>query len=183
MRAFATRCWSRDDEEVGLGVADEEQHGPLTLGDVFEAREQPRGRRVELFLGPVLDLGAADVRIGDVEVDPARADPVRGVGDGAGELEVLGVAVDLEVLAGLEVHADLHGEPRVPLDEFVCRHDSRTIVTLRVCIALALFVVPSAPGATGIVAIGDFGVGGQRQRALGTAVRDYESHTIPRTCS
>ena len=123
----------------------------------------------------MLDLGSADVRIGDVEVDPARADPVRDVGDCAGELEVLGVAVDLEVLARLEVHADLNGEPRVPLDQFVCRHDSRTIVTLRVCIALALLVVPSARGATSIVAIGDFGVGGGGSVPFGAAVRDYES--------
>ncbi|MBA3383323.1 MAG: metallophosphoesterase [Actinobacteria bacterium] len=84
-------------------------------------------------------------------------------------------AVDLEVLARLEVHADLHGQPCVPLEQLVCRHDSRTIVALRVCIVLALLVVPSARGATSILAIGDFGVGGERQRVLGTAVRDYES--------
>ena len=118
------------------------------------------------------------MRIGDVEVDPARADPVRRVGDGARELEVLGVAVDLEVLARLEVHADLDRQPRVPLEEFVRRHDSRTIVTLRICIAACTVRRPvRAQETTGILAIGDFGVGGQRQRALGAAVRDYESRT------
>ena len=38
-----------------------------------------------------------------------------------------------------------------------------------------LLVVPSARADTGILAIGDFGVGGERQRALGAAVRAYES--------
>jgi acid phosphatase len=90
---------------------------------------------------------------------------------------VLGVAVDLEVLAGLQIHADLHRKSRVSLHQLVCRHDSRTIVALRLCIVLALLVVPSASGATGIIAIGDFGVGGARQQALGSAVREFESRT------
>ena len=36
-------------------------------------------------------------------------------------------------------------------------------------------LAPSAPAATGVLAVGDFGVGGERQRALGAAVRAYES--------
>jgi tartrate-resistant acid phosphatase type 5 len=55
------------------------------------------------------------------------------------------------------------------------RHDSGTIVTLRICIVVALLIIPSARGDTGILAIGDFGVGGKRQQALGASVRDYES--------
>ena len=125
----------------------------------------------------MLDLGTADVGIGDVEVDPARADAISGVGSSAGKFEVLGVAVDVQILARLEIHADLHGQPCVPLEQLRCRHDSRTIVALRVCIVVALIAVPSAHGTTGILAIGDFGVGGTRQQAVGAAVRDYESRT------
>lgn len=35
-------------------------------------------------------------------------------------------------------------------------------------------MVPSARGATGILAIGDFGIGGKRERDVGAAVRAYE---------
>jgi acid phosphatase len=49
-----------------------------------------------------------------------------------------------------------------------------TIVTLRIALLVALLVVPSARGATSILAIGDFGVGGKRQRDVGAAVRAYE---------
>ena len=49
-----------------------------------------------------------------------------------------------------------------------------TIVALRLSLLLALLVVPSARAATGILALGDFGVGGGRQRAFGSAVRDFE---------
>jgi acid phosphatase len=123
----------------------------------------------------VFDHRAADVRVGDVEVDPARPDAVGRVGYGPCEVEVLGVAVDVQVLAGLEIHADLHRQPRVALEQFVRRHDSRTIVVVRLVIAVALFVVPSAPAATGLIAIGDFGVGGERQQTLGAAVQAYEA--------
>ena len=152
-------------QEVGLGVADQEQDGALPLGEIVEPREQPRRSRLELLLGPVLDHGAADVRVGDVEVDPSRPDAVGRVGHGPRQVEVLGVAVDVEVLARLEIHADLHRQPRVALEELRPSSSFGTIVTLRLVIALALFVVPSAPAATGMLAIGDFGVGGERQRA------------------
>jgi 3',5'-cyclic AMP phosphodiesterase CpdA len=49
-----------------------------------------------------------------------------------------------------------------------------TIVTLRIALLVALLVAPSARGATSILAIGDFGVGGKRQRDVGAAVRAYE---------
>jgi Calcineurin-like phosphoesterase len=49
-----------------------------------------------------------------------------------------------------------------------------TIVTLRIALLAALLVVPSARGGTSILAIGDFGVGGKRQRDIGAAVRAYE---------
>jgi len=49
-----------------------------------------------------------------------------------------------------------------------------TIVTLRIALVIALLVAPSARGATSILAIGDFGVGGTRERAVGAAVRAYE---------
>ncbi len=169
-------------QEVGLGVPDEEQDGTLPLGDVVEPREQPRRSGLELVLGPVLDHGAADVRVGDVEVDPARPDAVGRVGHGPRQLEVLGVAVDVQVLAGLEIHADLHGQPRVALEQFVRRHDSRTIVAVRLVIAVALFVVPSAPAATGLIAIGDFGVGGERQQTLGAAVQRLRGNPSRRSC-
>lgn len=46
---------------------------------------------------------------------------------------------------------------------------------LRICIVAALLVVPPARGATSIIGVGDFGVGGERQRAIGAAVRDHET--------
>ncbi len=56
------------------------------------------------------------MRVGDVEVDPARPDAVGRVDHSACEIEVLGVAVDVEVLAGLEIHTDLHRQLRVALE-------------------------------------------------------------------
>jgi Calcineurin-like phosphoesterase len=49
-----------------------------------------------------------------------------------------------------------------------------TIVRLRIALLVALLLAPSARGATSILAIGDFGVGGKRQREFGAAVRAYE---------
>jgi 3',5'-cyclic AMP phosphodiesterase CpdA len=51
-----------------------------------------------------------------------------------------------------------------------------TIVVLRLLIALVL-LLPAPAGATAFVAIGDYGVGGDRQRALGQAVRTYVEAT------
>ena len=56
------------------------------------------------------------MRVGDVEVDPARPDAVGSVDYGPRQVEVLGVAVDVQVLTGLEIHADLHRQPRVALE-------------------------------------------------------------------
>jgi calcineurin-like phosphoesterase family protein len=46
----------------------------------------------------------------------------------------------------------------------------RTLVS----VALVLALTPSARGATGILALGDFGVGGERERQVGAAVRVFE---------
>ena len=45
---------------------------------------------------------------------------------------------------------------------------------LRLLIVLALLAPSAADAATGILAVGDFGVGGQRQRAVGAAIRAFE---------
>lgn len=45
---------------------------------------------------------------------------------------------------------------------------------LRLLIALTLLLAPSGQAATGILAVGDFGVGGARQRTLGAAMRAFE---------
>ena len=45
---------------------------------------------------------------------------------------------------------------------------------LRLLFVLALLAASPAQAATGVLAVGDFGVGGQRQRALGAAVRAFE---------
>jgi len=50
-----------------------------------------------------------------------------------------------------------------------------TIVAVRLVLAASLVCAPSAPGATGVIAIGDFGVGGARQRTVGAAVRAFEA--------
>lgn len=50
-----------------------------------------------------------------------------------------------------------------------------TIVTLRIALLAALLAAPSARSATSILATGDFGVGGKRERDFGAAVRAYEA--------
>ena len=45
----------------------------------------------------------------------------------------------------------------------------------RLALAVLLLAAPSAHAATGVLAIGDFGVGGARQRAVGASVRTFEA--------
>jgi acid phosphatase len=45
---------------------------------------------------------------------------------------------------------------------------------LRLLITVTLLLAPSAQAATGFLAVGDFGVGGARQRTLGAAMRAFE---------
>ena len=47
-------------------------------------------------------------------------------------------------------------------------------MVLRLCLLACLVLAPPAGAGTGVIAIGDFGVGGERQRQVGAAVRAFE---------
>ena len=108
--------------ELRLGVAGDPHVRAALLREPVEPVDEPRRRPPERLVGCALDVRAAHVLIGVVDVDVARARAVRLARGGARERRVLDERADAERLPRLQVQADAHGQPRVRVKSLACLH-------------------------------------------------------------
>src|SRR5262249_47341742 len=85
------------------------------VAELLRPLQEPRRRPGEDVVGAVFDQRAAQVLVGVVDVDVARACVICGTCNRASDLEVLDRAPDLDELARLDVGADAHRKLRVAI--------------------------------------------------------------------
>ncbi len=100
-------------EELRLRVPADREQRAAVAAELLHALDEPRRRPREHVLARVLDVRAADVLVGEEDVDVAGAGHVGLLRDRAHERRVLDEAVDRQPLARLEVEPDPDGQARV----------------------------------------------------------------------
>ena len=109
-------------EQLGLGVSRRPEPGVTRVRP--RQRLHPLGRVRERFVGAELDHRPPHVLVFIDDVDVRRAGPIRLARQRANEIGVLDETADEDLLPGLDVGADPHGELRVALEAFVHRRRS-----------------------------------------------------------
>ena len=101
-------------QQIGLRVAGEVDERAVVVGEAAIARVEPLRRAAERFQRRVRQPRELGVRVPVPDVDELGAGAVGLVAEDPGEVRVLDISVDREVLAGAQPDPDLEDDPCVP---------------------------------------------------------------------